>query len=289
MPNVAIQPGVMPLKTASGAFPGIGRSVNPKPSGPTPAASLPRNAEPETSMRRLHIAPSGAVIETAACSTPGTATTRWWMRSYAARRAAGARSARRASITASSTRPRSKPSGTCVSPLNDRRNRPAPTRSTSERATCARTSPLAIGVWLDAPGVRPRSFIASIGAPRVARHAGATPKTSAAMRPAAAVNASMRASSGSSRDTASEASCATRSRLPQCATATPAAAPMAASSRLSISSWRASRPRDAPSASRTLHSWLRAVARASSRLAMLAQAISSTNPATAIRTSSGRE
>ena len=126
VPKVAIQPGVMPLNTASGAFPGIGRSVNPKPSGPTPAASLPRNAEPETSMRRLHIAPSGAVIETAARSTPGTARTRWWMRSYAARRAAGARSARRASITASSTRPRSKPSGTCVSPLNDRRNRPAP-------------------------------------------------------------------------------------------------------------------------------------------------------------------
>jgi hypothetical protein len=76
VPNVAVQPGVMPLKTASGAFVGIGRSVNPKPSGPTPAASLPRNAEPKTSMRLLHIAPSGAVIETAACSTPGTARTR---------------------------------------------------------------------------------------------------------------------------------------------------------------------------------------------------------------------
>ncbi len=38
-------------------------------------------------------------------------------------------------------------------------------------------------------GLRPRSFIASMGAPRVARHAGATPNTSAARRPAAAVKA----------------------------------------------------------------------------------------------------
>ena len=227
-------------------------------------------------MRRLHIAPSGAVIETAACSTPGTARTRWWMRSHAARRAAGARSARRASITAQHAT--ALEAERHLRQSIERPQEQAGADEEHEREDDLRQDePARHRVRLDAPGsVRDPS--SRRWARRASRHAGATPKTSAAMRPAAAVNASMRESSGSSRDTASVASWATRSRLPQCATATPAAAPMAASSRLSISSWRASRPRDAPSASRTLHSWPRAVARASSRLAMLAQAISSTSP-----------
>ena len=132
-----------------------------------------------------------------------------------------------------------------------------------------------------------RDFIASMGAPRVAprrRHAEDERRDEAGgrgEREHARIQRQLQRHGvrGELRD---------EEPLPQCATATPAAAPMAASSRLSISSWRARRPRDAPSASRT-PSWLRAVARASSRLAMLAQAISSTNPATAIRTSSGRE
>ena len=49
---------------------------------------------------------------------------------------------------------------------------------------------------------------------------------------------------------------------------------------LSASSWRAMRQRDAPSATRTLNSCRRALARASSRFAMLAQAISSTSATT---------
>ena len=53
---------------------------------------------------------------------------------------------------------------------------------------------------------------------------------------------------------------------------------MAASSRLSVSSWRSTRPRPAPSARRTLISRCRCAPRASSRLAMLAQASSSTRP-----------
>ena len=59
------------------------------------------------------------------------------------------------------------------------------------------------------------------------------------------------------------------------------------SSTLSASSCRAIRQRDAPSATRTLSSWRRAFARASSRLAMLAQAISSTSATTAMMTKSG--
>ena len=46
--------------------------------------------------------------------------------------------------------------------------------------------------------------------------------------------------------------------------------------------------REAPSATRTLSSWRRAAARASSRLAMLAQAMSRTRPTTTMMVVSGR-
>ncbi len=51
-----------------------------------------------------------------------------------------------------------------------------------------------------------------------------------------------------------------------------------------MSNWRTSRARPAPTASRTAISCRRAVARASSRLATLAHAISSTSPTTPIST-----
>ncbi len=70
---------------------------------------------------------------------------------------------------------------------------------------------------------------------------------------------------------------ATSASMPQRATRTPSAPPMAESSRLSVSSCLMSRARPAPSARRTAISRDRAEARASSRLAMFAQAISSTN------------
>ena len=60
--------------------------------------------------------------------------------------------------------------------------------------------------------------------------------------------------------------------------------PSEASSTLSVSNWRTSRARSAPIDSRTAISCRRAVARASSRLATLAQAMSSTSPTMAIST-----
>ena len=57
-----------------------------------------------------------------------------------------------------------------------------------------------------------------------------------------------------------------------------ATAPSTASTALSARSCRASRPRSAPSARRTAISRLRCTARASSRLATLAHAMSSTSP-----------
>ena len=136
--------------------------------------------------------------------------------------------------------------------------------------------------------LRPRSFIASMGAPRAARSAGATPKTSAATIATAAVK---REHAPIERQLEIHG---IRRELRHQQLAAPLRHDQSrrrahrASSRLSISSCRARRPRDAPSARRTLHSWLRAVARASSRLAMLAHAISSTSPTTTIITSSGR-
>ena len=66
----------------------------------------------------------------------------------------------------------------------------------------------------------------------------------------------------------------------QRATSRPAAPPSAASRHDSVSSCATSCQRLAPIASRTLHSRRRAGARASSRFAMFAQAMSSTNPVT---------
>ncbi len=66
------------------------------------------------------------------------------------------------------------------------------------------------------------------------------------------------------------------------AKATPSAAPVRATSTLSVRSCRTTRQPSAPSATRTAISFERAVARASSRLATLAHAMRSTNPTAAI-------
>jgi hypothetical protein len=70
---------------------------------------------------------------------------------------------------------------------------------------------------------------------------------------------------------------------------TPRAPPATASSMLSVSNWRISLDRPAPSDSRTAISLRRDVARANNRLATLAQEIKSTRPTTTIRTESGLE
>ena len=67
----------------------------------------------------------------------------------------------------------------------------------------------------------------------------------------------------------------------------PASAPSTHSARLSTSSWRTRWRRPAPIASRTAISFCRDQARASSRLATLAQAISTTRPTMPASTSSG--
>ena len=75
-----------------------------------------------------------------------------------------------------------------------------------------------------------------------------------------------------------------RTRLAAAAKAMPSAPPASANKRLSVRSWRTMRDRRAPSAWRTASSRARAVERASSRLAMLAQAMRSTSATMAMRT-----
>jgi hypothetical protein len=73
------------------------------------------------------------------------------------------------------------------------------------------------------------------------------------------------------------------------ASTSPAAPPITESTTLSVSSWRTSRPLPAPNATRTATSRSRAAARASSRLATFAQAMSSTSPTAPLKTrSAGR-
>ena len=168
--------------------------------------------------------------------------------------------------------------------------RPAPTSSTSARATSATTS---------APSTRPAKGLPVLPddsciwlrRSRAARRAGRIPKSSAtateisvvkASTPPSSVNWSMRGSwlSGSARS----------SRSPPTATASPSAPPAAASSTASARIGRATSQRPAPSAPRTAISLRRVDNRASSRFAMLAQTMSSRKPTAPMSTTSaGRE
>ncbi len=122
---------------------------------------------------------------------------------------------------------------------------------------------------------------------RVACSAGAKPKS----RPSRRVIPPVKASTAPSMPMASILGRligleATSALIARYAMPSPAAPPTAESNTLSVSSCRASRQRPAPIAVRIAISRCRAVARASSRLARLAQAISSTKPTAPMSTSS---
>ena len=138
------------------------------------------------------------------------------------------------------------------------------------------------------PGPAPRElFSISLTSAFAAYDAGAMPKTTpvTSVRPTANAStiASMCTSGIGSRFGGSEALIA---RTAHTAPMMPPRPPKTDSVTLSTSSWRSRRMRDAPSAVRTAISFCRAVARASSRLAMFAQAMSSTKPTAARRTRS---
>ena len=116
----------------------------------------------------------------------------------------------------------------------------------------------------------------------VAFHAGITPNTRPTTSAAAAQKAATRTSKVSATLAGSNPSGTSDGATLRMAAPipVPSAPPITASTRLSVTSCRTMRRRPAPSAERTASSRVRTVARASSRLATLAQQMRSTNPTT---------
>ena len=153
-----------------------------------------------------------------------------------------------------------------------RSNNPAPVSSISEMATCAVTS---------APRSQPRAGPTvradPINVPSVRRRAGNSPNRIPESTAAAALNSSTRRSTVASSIRGSPSGAIVwKPRSSPNARPHPLAPPATATSRLSVSARRTRRKREAPSAARTAISRSRPTARANSRLAILAQAISST-------------
>ena len=140
-----------------------------------------------------------------------------------------------------------------------------------------------------APLVRPPSFSVSFSSARDAWIAGAIPNSTPVTSDTSAVNAATRPSTPTSRRRGMLSGAdATSASTPQNASSRPTAPPASAMSTLSVSSCWTIRPRLAPSAVRSAISLRRDAARASSRFATLAHAISSTRPTAPSRTKSAR-
>jgi len=156
---------------------------------------------------------------------------------------------------------------------------PEATSSVSDSATSATTSALRARCRArPCPACALPSRIASASRVSDDWNAGSSPNATADIDATSTVNTSTGMSiTNFMKNGSSMGIMPSQSRLPRMASATPIAAPASARIRLSVRSWRTRRPREAPSAMRTLISRRRIVARASIRLATLAQAISSTN------------
>ncbi len=169
------------------------------------------------------------------------------------------------------------------SPVRLRRldaNSSAPVTITSDSATCATTS-------ARCHPRRPRFDVSPRPDDRITASSGADVPLSAGSNPKSVVvttavtAANPRRRQSGARDTNSGSRPVLRNdtsvALITWASTAPSAAPSVASSRLSDSNWRTRRPREAPVASRTAISRLRAPARASRRFAMLAHAVNRTS------------
>ena len=224
-----------------------------------------------------------------AARTPGAAAIAASRRSSRSRRAAGSATAAGRLTVATVRPPAAKPSCVPLSAANVRRNRPAPTTRTSDNAICATTRAPRTLRRRSPVTVRDDSFIASPGATPVTESAGTIPAITAVTAARPAVKPRTRQSSDRSRNTDPRhvASCWTSRALLHFAKSTPRAAPAATMTAVSTASRRVTRHREAPRARRTLNSRRRASARASIRLARLAQAISSTTATVACIARSG--
>ncbi len=156
---------------------------------------------------------------------------------------------------------------------------PAPIRSTSDSATSSTTNALRSLLPRRPPVSLPRSRSASARLPATARSAGASPNRIAATHAAPAVyRSAARSMAASSIRGKLPGLKAVMSLMPCHARSTPSTAPAHESTALSTSICAMIRPRPLPTAARTAISRPRSVALTSSRFAMLAHAISSTNP-----------
>ena len=171
-----------------------------------------------------------------------------------------------------------------------RANRPAPTSSNRDRASCTTTR---MRRKRAPPPAEARAAdcwrrVEATSA-RLACSAGASPNS----RPVKVESASVKTSSRTSKVAAIHPPVASAGRMRSSAlvvhteTSRPSRPPASAMTRLSVRSCRSRERRAAPRASRMAISRRREAARASSRLATLAQAISSTSPTRAISATSG--
>src|ERR1035441_5102740 len=169
-------------------------------------------------------------------------------------------------------------------------NHPAPISSITDSAICPTTRILPAQILALLPvSPRPASFNVLLTLTRADLQAGARPKIRPVSSETPMVKKRTRSSgrASSATEPARSPTKATSSCTPYTASRLPSNPPAMESIRLSVRNCRTMRARPAPSARRTPISFCRAVARASSRFATLAQAMTSTSATTAISTYSG--
>ena len=157
----------------------------------------------------------------------------------------------------------------------------APTTNTSDIATSTTTRPpLADIRRKPAPAPRALSLSAVINCARLACRAGASPKSSAVTNETPSVNkrTGWSIATFASSGMESGGTMARMTRKAPKASAAPRTPPNVESSTLSVSNWRMSRPRVAPSEARSAISRCLVAARESKRFETLAQAISRSMP-----------
>ena len=170
-----------------------------------------------------------------------------------------------------------------------RTNNPAPTSSNNESATCTITN--ALRRSRRANRCEKSLFKADTTSGRVALRAGTMPQINPVSRETAKENPSNRASGVRCRSSGNVpvGSRLNSTRTLQYAKTRPASPPITARITASVTNCEMRRQRPAPIATRIAISFRRDTARASSRLATFAHAISKTNPTTAPSTASGFE
>ncbi len=193
-------------------------------------------------------------------------------------------------LSPKATRPAvSKPGSTRISLSKLRIRRPAPARSTTASATSITTSARRAGRLAALLPVRPLSRNRFPSSGRTTRRAGRTPKNSVvrSVTPSAKTSTMPSSCTAASRGMSDGAE-ASRTLSRRAASPMPSAAPRRATSELSVTSCRTSRPRPAPSAVRTASSPWRDTPRTRARFATFAQAMSRTNATHPSSTESGR-